>query len=75
MNRSAEEIIAELRRRGVHVRQYLADRRYEIWVDGEKATTEYSPIATEQRIRRVLGITNAEGVAVEQAIKRELDKS
>ena len=73
--RSAEDIRYELRRRDVHVRQYIGDRRYEIWIDGEKAATEYTPIDAESRICKLLGITNAEGVAVERAIKRALGRS
>ena len=47
MTRSTADVIAELGRRQVHVRQYLGERRYEVWADGERKGKFTAPIDAE----------------------------
>jgi hypothetical protein len=69
------EILAVCERRDVHVRQYLSPRRYELWADSQRHSTHRRPIDAESAIRSLLGITNAEGVAIEEVLDREENRS
>lgn len=55
---TVHQIIEELRRRDVHVRQYFDARCFEL------------PIDVEHAVRKLLGITNEQGVEVEQELNR-----
>lgn len=68
---NAGQILAELRRRDVHVRQYFDGRRFELFADGQFQSWWSSPIETESAIRKLLGITNEEGLAVEAELARQ----
>lgn len=67
---SPSQIIAECRRRDIHVRQYFDGRRFEVFADGEFQSWWTRPIDCEMAIRKLLGITNEQGVEVEQELER-----
>lgn len=69
------KIINELRERNIHVRQYFDGRRFELFVDGEFHSWWRSPLDAEHAIRRVLEISNEDGIAVEREIAKRLDAS
>lgn len=69
------EILDECARRDVHVRQYLSPRRYELWADGQRHSTHRRPIDAESAVRSLLGTTNVEGVAIEEVLDREENRS
>ncbi len=71
--RDPNEIVLEMQRRDVHVRQYPHRRgdNFEIWADGERKAWASTPLEAESRLRVVVGISNAEGHAVEALLERE----
>lgn len=72
---TTEQILWALDSRAVHVRQYLGRRVYELWADGKFQSWWTSPIEVESAVRKLLGITNEQGVAVEAELERRLSIS
>lgn len=69
---TTNEIISELERRDVHVRQFMGRSHYELWADGVFKSSSASPINMELAVRKLLGITNEQGIAVEKELVRRL---
>lgn len=67
---NVHQIIAELQRRDIHVRYYFDGRCFELFADGRFQSWWSSPLEVESAVRKLLGISNEQGVAVEAEIKR-----
>lgn len=68
--KNAHQIIQELRVRDIHVRQYFDGRCFELFVDGAFHSWWTTPIDCELAVRKVLGITNEQGLEVEAELTR-----
>lgn len=69
------EVTAELVRRRLHVRQMLGYGVFEVWVDDRKHSTHRAPIDAELAVRKILGITNEDGIEVLRELERRMGVS
>lgn len=70
MSRTAYQVLEEMRGRDVHVRQYFDGRCFELFADGAFHSWWTSTQEVERAVRKLLGITDEEGLAVEAELVR-----
>ena len=68
-NRTAR-ILAELKRRNVHVRQFVSQGYFELWADGQFQSSWMRPIDVECAMRKLLGVSIDDGVDAEREVDR-----